>query len=136
MIIPSLEKALKEGGEEGKEKINRYTKMLTILLALIEGIGIYVGINTIKTGDIVKDYLKIKYKGEDILYVPTDSLDAVRKFIGGGEQEPKLNKLGSKEWETTKNKVKNNLRLVAKDLIELYARRSMAKGYKFSPDNE
>ena len=101
-----------------------------------QGIGIYVGINTIKTGDIVKDYLKIKYKGEDILYVPTDSLDAVRKFIGGGEQEPKLNKLGSKEWETTKNKVKNNLRLVAKDLIELYARRSMAKGYKFSPDTE
>ena len=62
------------------------------------GIGQFIGVNTIKTGDVTKDYIKIKYKGEDILYVPTNSLDNVRKYIGGGEAAPKLNRLGSKEW--------------------------------------
>ncbi len=100
------------------------------------GIGIFAGVNTIKTGDITKDYIKIKYRGEDILYVPTNSLDNVRKYIGGGETPPSLNKLGSKEWERTKAKVKSNLREVAKELIELYAKRKNAKGYCFSQDSE
>ncbi len=98
------------------------------------GIGQFIGVNTIKTGDVTKDYIKIKYKGEDILYVPTNSLDNVRKYIGGGEVAPKLNRLGSKEWEHTKAKVKANLREVAKELIELYAKRKKAKGYAFSAD--
>lgn len=73
---------------------------------------------------MTKDYIKIKYKNEDMLYVPTNSLDNVRKYIGGGESvSPRLNKLGSKEWKNTKEKVKKNLREVAKDLIELYAKR-------------
>ena len=99
-----------------------------------QGIGIYVGVNTITTENITKDYIKIKYKNDDILYVPTDMLDNVRKYIGGGEGEPRLNRLGSKEWENTKQKVKSNLKEVAKDLIELYARRQKAKGYSFSKD--
>ena len=99
------------------------------------GIGQFIGVNTIKTGDVTKDYIKIKYKGEDILYVPTNSLDNVRKYIGGGEAAPKLNRLGSKEWEHTKAKVKANLREVAKELIELYAKRKKAKGYAFSADS-
>ena len=99
-----------------------------------QGIGKFVGVNTITTGDVTKDYIKIKYKDDDILYVPTDMLDNVRKYIGGGEGEPKLNRLGSKEWENTKNKVKANLREVARDLIELYARRQNAVGYAFSKD--
>ena len=61
-------------------------------------------------------------------------LDNVRKYIGGGEAEPRLNKLGSKEWENTKTKVKSNLREVARDLIELYAKRQNSKGYAFEKD--
>ena len=98
------------------------------------GIGQYIGVNTITTGKITKDYIKIKYRNDDILYVPTDSLDNVRKYIGGGERTPTLNKLGSKEWERTKSKVKSNLREVAKDLIELYARRRNAQGFAFEKD--
>ena len=98
------------------------------------GIGQFVGVNTIKTLDVTKDYIKIKYKGEDVLYIPTNDLDSIRKYIGEGEAEPKLNKLGSKEWEKTKAKVKSNLREVAKELIELYAKRKKAKGYAFSKD--
>ena len=98
------------------------------------GIGQFVGVNTIRTLDITKDYIKIKYRGEDYLYVPTNDLDNIRKFIGGGEAEPRLNKLGSKEWEKTKAKVKSNLREVAQNLIELYAKRKNAKGFAFSKD--
>ena len=98
------------------------------------GIGQFVGVNTIKTLDVTKDYIKIKYKDDDALYIPTNDLDSIRKYIGEGELEPKLNKLGSKEWEKTKAKVKSNLREVAKELIELYAKRKNAKGYSFDKD--
>ena len=63
----------------------------------LHGIGQFMGVNTITTADkITKDYIKIKYKNDDVLYVPTDSLDSVRKYIGGGDTSPKLNKLGTK----------------------------------------
>lgn len=82
---------------------------------------------------MIKDYIQIRYKGEDSLYIPTNQLDNIRKYIGG-ERAPKVNKLGSKEWENTKAKVKSNLKEVAKELIELYAKRQKIKGYRFSKD--
>ena len=98
------------------------------------GIGIYIGVNTIKADGTIKDYIKIKYKNDDILYIPTSDLDSIRKYIGGDKIQPKINRLGSKEWENTKAKVKKNLREVAKDLIELYAKRDKIQGYSFSKD--
>lgn len=98
------------------------------------GIGQFAGVNTISSQGITKDYIKIKYQDDDILYVPTNQLDNVRKYIGSGENGPKLNRLGSKEWANTKNKVKKNLQEVAKNLIELYAKRQKAKGYAYSED--
>ena len=98
------------------------------------GIGIYIGVNTIKADGIIKDYIKIKYADDAILYIPTNDLDTVRKYIGGDKIKPKLNKLGTRDWEKAKNKVKNNLREVAKELIELYAKREKAIGFAFSKD--
>ena len=98
------------------------------------GIGIYIGVNTIKADGIVKDYIKIKYQDDAILYIPTSDLDSIRKFVGGDKIKPKINKLGSREWENTKAKVKKNLREVAKELIELYAKREKVRGYSFSKD--
>lgn len=98
------------------------------------GIGIYIGVNTIKADGTTKDYIKIKYQDDDILYVPTSNLDSIRKYVGGDVIKPKVNRLGSKEWENTKAKVKKNLREVAKDLIELYAKREKTQGYAFSKD--
>ena len=100
------------------------------------GIGQFVGVNTIEADGVTKDYIKIKYKNDDMLYVPTNNLDNVRKYIGGGDSEPRLNKLGSKEWSNTKARVKKNLREVAKDLIELYAKRQKIKGFAFSKDTD
>ena len=100
------------------------------------GIGEFVGVNTIEADGVTKDYIKIKYRNDDMLYVPTSNLDNVRKYIGGGDTAPRLNKLGSKEWSNTKSKVKKNLREVAKDLIELYAKRQKIKGFAFSKDTD
>ena len=100
----------------------------------LHGIAQYIGVNTIKADGVTKDYIKLKYKGDDILYIPTNSLDNVRKFIGGGNSLPKVNKLGSKDWDKEKAKVKNNLREVAEELIKLYAIRSKTKGFAFSKD--
>ena len=98
------------------------------------GIGVFIGVNTITADGTTKDYIKIKYYGDDILYVPTNQLDSIRKYIGGDEGGLKVNKLGNKEWIKTKAKVKNNLREVAQELIELYAKREKAKGYAFPKD--
>ena len=98
------------------------------------GIGIFVGVNTITADGTTKDYIKLKYYGDDVLYVPTNQLDSVRKYVGGDEGGLKVNKLGTKEWLNTKAKVKKNLRQVAKELIELYAKREKSKGYAFPAD--
>jgi len=98
------------------------------------GIGIFIGVNTIKADGTTKDYIKIKYYGDDILYVPTNQLDSIRKYIGGDEGGLKVNKLGNKEWLKTKAKVKNNLREVARELIELYAKREKSRGHAFGKD--
>ena len=106
-----------------------------IVVHQTHGIGQFIGVNTITADGVTKDYIKIKYRNDDILYVPTNSLDSVRKYIGGGDNSsPRLNKLGGKEWRATTSKVKKNLEAVAKDLIELYAKRQKIKGFSFSPD--
>ena len=98
------------------------------------GIGIFIGVNTITADGTTKDYIKIKYQGDDILYVPTNQLDSVRKYVGGDELSLKINKLGSKEWANTKSKVKKNLREVARELIELYAKREKSQGFAYPED--
>ena len=99
------------------------------------GIGQFLGVNTILADGVIKDYIKIKYRDDGVLYIPTNQLDSIRKYIGAGESIPKLNKLGGKEWSSTKQRVKSNLQEIAKDLIELYARRQKIQGYAFSKDS-
>ena len=98
------------------------------------GIGQYIGINTLEVDKIKKDYIKLKYRNDDILYIPTDQLDNIRKYVGSSDNAPKLNKMGGKEWEKTKAKVKESLKDIAKGLIELYAKRRAIQGFSFSKD--
>ena len=100
----------------------------------VHGIGQYMGINTLYVDGVKKDYIKLKYQDDGVLYIPTNQLDNIRKYIGSGDAAPKLNKLGSKDFAKTKAKVKASLKDIAKGLIELYAKRKQSKGYKFSPD--
>ena len=125
---------LTQSFKEGETVIFADLKVGDYIVHRTHGIGEYIGVNTIKADGVTKDYIKVKYKDGDILYIPTSSLDNIRKYIGSGDGAPKINRLGSKEWENTKSKVKNNLREVAKELIELYAKRQHSKGYSFSKD--
>ncbi|MBM7614781.1 transcription-repair coupling factor [Alkaliphilus hydrothermalis] len=100
------------------------------------GIGKYIGIEELKVDGIKKDYLKIRYSGEDNLYVPTDQMDLIQKYIGNDEKQPKLSKLGGTEWTKTKAKVKKAIEDMAEDLLKLYAEREKLKGHTFPSDTE
>ena len=127
-------KKLSSSFKQGEKIVFADLKVGDYVVHKNHGIGQFIGVNTIKADNVTKDYIKIRYRNDDMLYIPTNDLDSVRKYIGGGEGEPKINKLGSKEWENTKQKVKNNLRQIAKELIELYAKRQKVKGFGFSKD--
>ncbi|MCI8273695.1 MAG: transcription-repair coupling factor [Clostridia bacterium] len=120
--------------KEGEKVVFADLKLGDYVVHQNYGIGIFIGVNTISADGTTKDYIKLKYAGEDILYVPTNQLDSIRKYVGGDEGSLKINKLGSKEWINTKSRVKKNLRQVAEELIELYAKREEAKGYAFPVD--
>lgn len=98
------------------------------------GIGKYLGIQSLVVEGVRKDYLFIKYAGEDRLYVPTDQLDLIQKYVGVEGQEPKLNRLGGTEWSRVKNKVKESVQQLARELLHLYALRESVRGHAFSPD--
>ena len=132
----TLKKRKSETFKQGEKVVFADLKVGDYVVHRRYGIGVYIGVNTINADGTTRDYIKLKYAGDDILYIPTNSLDEIRKYVGGEEINLKLNKLGSKDWEKTTNKVRNNLRAVAKELIELYARREKAKGYAFSKDTE
>ena len=102
----------------------------------IHGIGIYSGITTLKKGEIKKDYLKVKYKGNDVLYIPVEKIDLISKYSSNEGAKPKINKLGSTEWEKTKLRVKSKVKNIAQDLLKLYAAREAKKGFAFLPDTE
>ena len=120
--------------KEGEKVVFADLKIGNYVVHRNYGIGIYIGVNTITADGTTKDYIKLKYEGDDILYIPTNQLDSIRKYVGGDEIGIKINKLGTKDWAKTTAKVKKNLRAVAKELIELYARREKARGYAFGPD--
>lgn len=98
------------------------------------GLGIYRGIEKIEVDGITKDYLKIEYAGSGVLYILATGLEVLQKYAGSEAKAPKLNKLNSVEWKNTKKKVKGAVKEIAKELVELYAKRQQQKGYSFSPD--
>ncbi|MGE5652671.1 MAG: transcription-repair coupling factor, partial [Bacillota bacterium] len=100
------------------------------------GIGRYLGVTTLEVGGVHRDYLHIKYGGEDKLYVPTDQVGLVQKYVGAGneEKEPKLHTLGGADWNRVKTRVQESVREMAEDLVKLYAARQATPGYAFAPD--
>lgn len=98
------------------------------------GIGRYLGMITLDIGGLQKDYLQLQYAGEDKLYVPTDQVGTLQKYLGAEADHPKLSRLGGTEWAKAKAKVKEAVRDMAQELLELYAARQTVKGYQFSVD--
>lgn len=104
----------------------------------VHGIGIFDGITKLEVGGVTKDYIKIKYAKEDVLFVPVTQLDLVSKYVGPGEEgrAVKINKLGTQEWKKTRTRVRSAVKDMAKELIKLYAARQNAPGYAFMPDTD
>ena len=99
------------------------------------GLGIYRGIEKVEVDKVLKDYIKIEYRDGSNLYILATQLDALQKYSGADTaRAPKLNKLGTQEWNRTKSKVKGAVKNIAKELVELYAVRQEKEGYVCGPD--
>lgn len=99
------------------------------------GIGIYRGLVTLHTDGKEREYLLLEYSGSDKLYVPSDQIDRVQKYIGGEGNPPVIHKIGGSDWSRTTKRVKSAVREMAKELVELYAWRQALDGYGYSPDS-
>ncbi|MDA8064592.1 MAG: transcription-repair coupling factor [Thermaerobacter sp.] len=98
------------------------------------GVARYLGIRTLEVGGLQRDYLSLAYQGEDRLYVPTDQIGLIQKYVGGEDREPKLSRLGGGEWTRVKNRVRESVREMAQELLRLYALREALPGHAFPPD--
>jgi transcription-repair coupling factor (superfamily II helicase) len=98
------------------------------------GIGKYMGVERLTVDGVTKDYISLHYRDSDRLYIPTDQVGAIQRFIGTDEKPPKLSRLGTSEWVKAKSKVKNSIKKMAIDLLKLYTERQRSIGYSFSPD--
>ena len=119
------------------QKINDFNdlKIGDYVVHETHGLGIYKGIEKVEVDKVVKDYLKIEYRDGGNLYILATGLDVIQKYASAdAAKKPKLNKLGGKEWEHTKTKVRSAVSAVAKDLVELYAVRQQSEGYAFGKD--
>lgn len=100
----------------------------------IHGLGIYKGLSKQEIDGQLKDYLTIEYANKDRLHIPAEQINLLCRYRGSGTVKPKLSRMGGKDWENTKAKVKKAVEVVAYDLLRLYARRKMQEGIQFLPD--
>ncbi|WP_304507108.1 transcription-repair coupling factor [Anaerotignum sp.] len=98
------------------------------------GIGVFCGLEKISVEGIQKDYMKISYRDGGNLFVPVNQMDLVQKYIGSGGASPKLNKLGGQDWVKAKAKTRAAIKILAEDLVALYAKRVAAKGFQYTLD--
>ncbi|GAI19735.1 unnamed protein product, partial [marine sediment metagenome] len=98
------------------------------------GIARFAGVTTMSTDSTEKEYLVLLYAAGDKLYVPTDQIDRVNRYIGAGDQPPTLSRLGTQEWTRTKQRVRESVEAIAHELLALYATREVIPGFAFSGD--
>jgi len=106
----------------------------TYLVHIEHGIGVYRGMEKIKISGAMRECLKIVYAGKDKIYLPVENFHRIQKYKAAEEISPKLNKLGTGEWEKIKAKTKSSVSKIAKDLVELYAKRLNTEGFAFGGD--
>ncbi len=119
------------------EKIRNYQDLNIndYIVHVHHGIGIYKGIENIAVSGINKDFLKIVYEDNDIIYVDIDNMKYIQKYTASTDyKKPKLNKLGTKKWQQIKNKVRKEIEDISEELIKLYIKRELNVGYAFSEE--
>lgn len=98
------------------------------------GVGIYQGIEKIEVDKVTKDYMKISYADNGVLYIPAAQMNLIQKYAGSDAKKPRINKLGTAQWGKTKSQVKKAVQAVAEDLVRLYAVRQKSEGFVYGPD--
>ncbi len=98
------------------------------------GLGVYQGMEKIESNGVARDYINIEYRDSSNLFIPASQLEKIQKYTGVSGRPPKLNKLGGNEWEKTKSKVRSQVQIAARDLVDLYAQRQSRTGYVYGPD--
>ena len=119
------------------EKIRNYQELNVgdYIVHVSHGIGLYEGIENVEVGGVYKDFLKIVYDGGDIIYVDINNMNYIQKYTASTDnRKPALNKLGTKNWQKTKNKVRKEIEDISEDLIKLYIKRELSSGYAYSFD--
>lgn len=135
-IVPRIKKPKKKKSGEAIYSISDLAPGDYIVHAS-HGIGVFEGIHKISMNGVVKDYIKVRYAKNDLLYVPVTQLDMVSKYIGPREDATiRLNRLGGSDWQKAKAKVRRAVKDIADDLIKLYSQRMQAKGHAFAQDSE
>ncbi len=122
---------------ENTKRIKSYTDIDVgdYVVHQAHGIGVYNGIKTMTVDGASRDYLMIKYRGTDVLYVPVEQLDMLYKYSGNTDREIKVNKLGGADWSRAKSRAKKSTEDMAKQLVALYKERENTKGFAFSEDS-
>lgn len=135
-IFGSVKKAKRKRKIYEGQKINSFAELQPGDYVVHEnhGLGVYRGIEKITVDKVTKDYMKIEYAAGGNLYILATQFDVIQKYAGADAKAPKLNKLGSKDWQKTKTKVKKAVDEVARDLVELYAARQQNNGYVYGED--
>lgn len=100
----------------------------------VHGVGVYKGLSQQEIDGQLKDYLTIEYANKDRLHIPAEQINQLVRYRGSGSLKPKLSRMGGKDWENTKTRVKKEVEQVAYDLLRLYAKRKMQTGIQFLPD--
>ncbi len=121
-----------------KEKQIAYFRDINVgdyVVHVNHGIGKYAGVETLEVGGVHKDYFLVRYAGEDKLFVPTDQVHLLQKYIGSEGDVPRLNRMGGSDWLKAKTRAKAAVTDLAKDLLALYAERQVSKGFAFPPDS-
>ena len=134
-IYGTQKKRLRRHTENGQE-INAFTDLhaCDYVVHDTHGIGKYVGIKTIETDGVHKDYLEIHYSGHDVLYVPTDQIQFLQRYIGNEGEAPRLSRMGGADWKKARAKAQKSIDNLAEKLVALYAKREITDGYAFPPD--
>lgn len=136
-IFGSAKKAARRGTSPNAKPIRSFTDLTIGAYVVHEthGIARFIGIKENEISGKKQDYLCLEYAGGDTIFVPVDRLDHIQPYIStGGETTPTLSRLGGKEWGNAKEKASSSIKKLAYNLVELYARREVYKGFKFSPD--
>ena len=134
-IYGTQKKRLRRHTENGQE-INAFTDLHAgdYVVHDTHGIGKYVGIKTIETDGVHKDYLEIHYSGHDVLYVPTDQIQFLQRYIGNEGEAPRLSRMGGADWKKARAKAQKSIDNLAEKLVALYAKREITDSYAFPPD--